>query len=524
MERLIDHANVLNGAVDETGKVINKDAMLSIESYADIVDAIGLVQDELGITGTTAKEASTTIQGSLNAMKGAWSNLLVGIADDNADMGQLISNFTSSVATAAQNIIPRIQQILLGLGDMINQLAPMIAAALPELVSAILPGMLSAGINMILSLLQGIQQNIPALISAGGQALMMLLAGIAQAAPMIIQIGAQMIVEFANSISANPGPVLAAGVQAVMAIIQGLLTALPQVIMAGLELITNLVSGLINNFPQILEAGKEIVVNLWNGIKSAVGQLISGGKEVISAFISGIKGGTENADLEGVGTELGSDLTSGTASAVGESASAMTSSLEALGAMATSMQTQTTSEFTLLSGNVSTSLGEIGQSMTETADALDKSSEAADAAEKTMNAFTNALRAAGSKAVSAAQTIANNIRSSLTSKIGTIDIAVKWHWADGSGPKFATGLDYVPFDNFPAVLHKGETVLTASEAAIWRSGGNKEDASGAGKRTDSGNTFSGGITIVQNISSVPTTPNQLASATAAYFEQARWAI
>lgn len=101
MQRLIDDANALNAA---QGNLTN----YSIDSYADIVSAIHDVQTEMGITGTTAKEASTTIQGSLSAMKSAWTNLLTGIGDDSQDLDKLINNFVDSTGTAAENILPRL--------------------------------------------------------------------------------------------------------------------------------------------------------------------------------------------------------------------------------------------------------------------------------------------------------------------------------------------------------------------------------------------------------------------------------
>ena len=111
MERLIADANALNAA---QGKATE----YSIESFADIVAAIHDVQTEMGITGTTALEAATTIQGSANAAKAAWINLLTGIADENADLDTLISNFATSATTALKNIVPRIGQVISGIDSL----------------------------------------------------------------------------------------------------------------------------------------------------------------------------------------------------------------------------------------------------------------------------------------------------------------------------------------------------------------------------------------------------------------------
>ena len=107
MQRLLKDAEKLSGI------------KYDISSYADIVDAIHVVQTEMGITGTTAKEAASTISGSLSMAKAAWKNLLTGVGDDTADLGTLIDNLVDSVSTAAGNIVPRIGKILSGMGEVV---------------------------------------------------------------------------------------------------------------------------------------------------------------------------------------------------------------------------------------------------------------------------------------------------------------------------------------------------------------------------------------------------------------------
>lgn len=164
MERLIDDANKLKKANGET-------ANLSISSFADIVEAIHLVQTEMGITGTTAKEASTTIQGSVSAMKAAWTNLMVGVADDTQDFDQLMDNFVSSAATAASNILPRLETILTGTGQLITKMAPIITAAMPVLVQAVLPAMIEAGVSLISAFAGSIISSGPALVQTAMDAI-----------------------------------------------------------------------------------------------------------------------------------------------------------------------------------------------------------------------------------------------------------------------------------------------------------------------------------------------------------------
>lgn len=170
MQRLINHANELKEAQGELGD-------LSIDSYADIVDAIHLVQEEMGVTGTTAEEASTTIQGSVNSMKSAWSNLVTGLADDNADIGKLIDNLLETIlgsvdATGERvggvinNIMPRVETALEGVGELIEGLAPIIGETLPSLMENILPSLINAATSLIASFTEALPSLLDTLASS----------------------------------------------------------------------------------------------------------------------------------------------------------------------------------------------------------------------------------------------------------------------------------------------------------------------------------------------------------------------
>lgn len=152
MQRLIEDANKVKEANGEM-------ADLSIDSFADVAEAIHIIQNEMGITGTTAKEAATTIEGSLSMMKGAWQNLVVGMANENANMEELINDFVESTSAAASNLLPRIEIALAGIGQLIANLAPVIVEKIPELVSAVLPSLIQGAT----SLLVGLAQMLPGL-------------------------------------------------------------------------------------------------------------------------------------------------------------------------------------------------------------------------------------------------------------------------------------------------------------------------------------------------------------------------
>lgn len=151
------------------------------------------------------------------------------------------------------------------------------------------------------------------------------------------------------------------------------------------------------------------------------------------------------------------------------------------------------------------------ESWTDTISDLDKSKEAKIAAETTFQAFIDGMNSKVPSIMSTMKSIGQQITSALQSGIGTVRIPVNIETI-GSIPGHATGLDFVPYDNYLAYLHKGEAVLTAKEAAAWRAGETNNGGSG------------GNMTIIQNIESIPQTPVEFASMTAAYFEQARWAL
>lgn len=262
MQRLLSDAQKFSGV------------KYDISSLADVYEAIHVVQTEMGITGTTAEEASSTISGSVSSMKAAWSNLVTGVADDNADFEQLIDDFVDSVATAGENIIPRIKTTLEGVNKLVS----------------------SASATLIPLVIETLLGNLPQLVVSG--------------------------------------------VELALALATGLIQAIPQLVEAIPEIITGVVEALEESWPQIKEAGKELVEALKSGILAVWGSFKS--------FVSGLWNGIKD------------------------------------------IFTIDSSDVTIVGGD--------------------------------------------------------------------------------TGPGHAGGLDYVPYNDYPARLHLGEAVLTAREADMWRSG------------------------------------------------------
>lgn len=158
MQRLIDDANALNAAQGNLTEY-------SIDSYADIVSAIHDVQTEMGITGTTAKEASSTVQGSVNSAKAAWQNWLTALGDSNADIQGKTDELVSAIGTAAGNILPVIGQVLSSLGQALATKLPELLSQAVSFVISNLPQIVILGLQLIVALIEGLGQGFNQLIS-----------------------------------------------------------------------------------------------------------------------------------------------------------------------------------------------------------------------------------------------------------------------------------------------------------------------------------------------------------------------
>lgn len=312
MQRLLEDAEKISG--------IEYD----ISSYGDIVDAIHIVQTEMGITGTTAKEASTTISGSVSSMKSAWQNLVTGIADDNADLDTLIGNFVESAETAAGNIIPRLTQILSGMGSAIEQLAPVLADEIPGLITSVLPSLVSGGAQLVVGLVTGlvgalpelvaavpsiisslvdsISSNLPAISAAGSELLEMLTTGIVSGIPAMLEMLPQVFVNIYNWLAENLPVITEKGFDILISLVDGIIEAIPDMIAQLPDVITAMVNFFTSEFPTILKKGGELLGHLITGIIGAIPEIAVQLPAVIKAIVEALEAGWEQ--LKNVGKYL----------------------------------------------------------------------------------------------------------------------------------------------------------------------------------------------------------------------------
>ena len=195
MQRLIDDANALNAAQGNY-------TTYTIESYADIVDAIHTVQTEMGITGTTALEASTTIEGSVSAMKAAWSNFVTGLGNDNANISELSAQLIESVGTVAENVLPVVETVLKNIAVAVQEDGPAMIKKFVSYAIEKLPEVISLGLQMVVSLVKGIAQNIPQIVTSVLNMMATIVKTIWESLPDIIEVGKNIVLGLWEGIKA----------------------------------------------------------------------------------------------------------------------------------------------------------------------------------------------------------------------------------------------------------------------------------------------------------------------------------
>jgi phage-related protein len=315
LERLVADAEELTGQALDPSK------------FSDVITAIHAVQENMGITGTTAKEAATTIEGSVGMMRAAWDNLLVGIANDNGDLGSLTYEFADTVETALSNILPRVKIILGGIGQVIADMGTIIAQTLPEMISTVLSSLISAGAQLLVGLVAGIISALPQLAASVPEIVSALYTSIVSAGPQLATAGTQLLSMFTSGIETGIPDLISRLPQIIEGILNFIAENLPSILDMGVQILTSLQDGIINsisslvsslpqvisaitgfiadNLPAIVNAGISVLVNLASGIVSAIPQLVAVLPQIISAIVNGI------GNLMGSIVDIGENIVQG---------------------------------------------------------------------------------------------------------------------------------------------------------------------------------------------------------------------
>lgn len=321
-----------------------------------VTDMLAEGVDALNLTGNTATEAATTLSGSVTAMKSAWRNLVTGIADDNADMKVLIGNFVETLVGdgsgkggVINNILPKVEQSLDGMGKMVDTMMPIIVDKVPTIINEWLPKILESGMSMVQTIANGILQN--------------------------------------------SGEITSGAVNTIMTFVNGIVENLPEILVSAVTLMGQFAAGLSQALPDVIAKVPELVSGIFNAFAENAGTFA----EIGTAIVEGIAGGI--AAMWDSLVEYCSGLISGLVAGMG---------------------------FTI-TGNIVVPDFNVG-----------------------VNGSAGSTGGTG----------------------GPTGSTAGGKFGGGTAVKgFATGLDYVPYDEFPAYLHRGEAVLTASEASVWRNGG-----------------------------------------------------
>ena len=270
MQELLDKAKELSG-VD-----------FNIDSYSDIVQAIHVVQTEMGITGTTAKEASETIAGSTSAMKAAWQNLVTGLADGNADIEGLVNNLVGTIVGengeggVLGNIIPAVQRALDGITQLITTAVPKIVPAVIQIITENLPKLVEAGMAILQSLVKGIVDSLPEILAAAGEIIITIADGLIQALPELIPALVEVTMTIVEKLT-DPDVIskmLEVAVKIIGALAEGLIKALPTLIEKVPQIIGNLIKCILEFLPQLLESGVKLIAELAKGVLQGAGSVI----------------------------------------------------------------------------------------------------------------------------------------------------------------------------------------------------------------------------------------------------------
>lgn len=306
MERLIEDAN-------EYAKSIGLASNLSIESFSDVVSAIDLIQQKQQIAGTTAREASTTIQGSLGMLKSAWENLLTGMADSEANLDQLMDNVVDSIVGTTDeagnhingfldNVMPVVETSITSVGNLIEKVAPIIGQKLPAIIGDLIPKFLNAGAELIGALVRGFADNALNISWGLGDIVEQLLQSLADATSNLGDGSILGIIENLISGIVENYDIIGLGYQIITNLINGITQGIPQLmdditywfdiiayeltepantkgfIEAGIKFISSLIQGFISQIPSLTSTLSSVLLN----IVETIGQ---SGPELIEAVV-----------------------------------------------------------------------------------------------------------------------------------------------------------------------------------------------------------------------------------------------
>lgn len=292
MERLLADAEAISG--------IHYD----VSSYADVVSAIHVIQESMGIAGTTALEAEHTISGSINSLQSAVSNLVVGFGNADADMAQLCNNVVDAFQDVMKNITPVIENIVKALPTAVEAMMVAVADLLPTLIQTVtdlfsqvlntlltlLPELIPAAVEAVMTIVGALIENLPLLIEAAVQLISTLVQGLGEALPELIPATVNAIITIVQGLLDNLPMILDAALQLILGLAEGLLAAIPQLIEALPAIITALVEFIIGAIPQIIDAGIQLLISLVSALPEIIAAIVEAIPQIIDGILTAVLG------------------------------------------------------------------------------------------------------------------------------------------------------------------------------------------------------------------------------------------
>lgn len=279
MERLLHDAEEIAGY--EFGS-------LDVNNFANVVEAINIIQNDLGIAGTTAKEAASTLSGSASMVGAAWSNLVTGLGDENADISGLIDNLLSSVTSLLSNATPRIEQIFMGISTMVTELLPQVISMAIDIITNNLPTLLDASVQMIDAIGKALIDNAPKLMDAALLIVTTIADLIMNNLPTIIELGVTLLISLIEGITAALPDLINSIVELIPTIVNTLINYLPLILKAGMDLLLGLIKGIISALPELIKTLPQIIDTTINTLLGMLPEIIECGVELLTALVDNL--------------------------------------------------------------------------------------------------------------------------------------------------------------------------------------------------------------------------------------------
>jgi phage-related protein len=272
MERLLADAEKISG--------IHYD----ISSFADMTEAIHVIQNEMGITGTTAKEASTTITGSLNMTKSAWENLVAGFSKKDVNLDELIQQVIDSAMKFVDNVIPVLERALNGIANALPTIAQKLGDLLPKLIEDLLPGIIDA----IMTLLKSITANLPSIIKTLADGIIKITDGLLDLLPDIIDALLSATISIIEALAEALPTLLPKLITVIIQSLLKIVEYVPQIIQAAITLLMGIVEAIPEIITALVDALPEIITTIITCLIEAIPQLIVGAFQLLFGLIKAI--------------------------------------------------------------------------------------------------------------------------------------------------------------------------------------------------------------------------------------------